>query len=469
MTTMRAMQRGRFAAVAVASALVLSGCNFTPYSLPLPGGADLGDRPFTVKAEFRDAMDLVPQGGVRSSDVTVGRIKSVELKPGAWTAIVTMEVNGDTKLPDNTIATIRQTSLLGEKFVSLDAPESGGVGQLGNGDVIGLENSGRNPELEEVLSAAALLFNGGGLDKVNTITRELNNLLDGRETNLRDLIQNATTFTQTLDTNKDAVLGALERINRLAKSTSAQEDEIDEALRDIPPALEVLDDQRDDLIDVLDSLNDLSDVALNVIEKSKEDTLTDLRLLEPVLKALADAGDGLVGSLRGLITFPFSDGFVSDSVAVAEAACPANTVEVARAGACWGDYINLDVTIPLGLDQALNLLRGLLSLGGTFLPAGLPTGPAAAGKTAAAATPSATPTPTPSASATAAPDKGLLDGVTGLLPDGNQTKAPAAEDEKESKNLVCGLLGLCRSPAVSVAVARQTDVGRLLVGPVMAE
>jgi phospholipid/cholesterol/gamma-HCH transport system substrate-binding protein len=465
MTSMYIARRGPTFGLVVASALVLSGCNFTPYSLPLPGGADLGDHPYTVKAEFRDALDIVPQGGVRSSDVTVGRITDVQLKQGSWTALVTMEINGDTRLPDNTVATIRQTSLLGEKFVSLDAPSEGGFGQLGDGDVIGLDRSGRNPELEEVLSAAALLFNGGGLDKFNTITRELNQLMDGRETNIRELIKNSTTFTQTLDQNKNAIIGALERINRLAVATNAQEDEIDLALRDIPPALEVLDDQREDLVKMLESLDRLGGVATDVIEKSKEDTITDLRLLRPVIKGLADAGDSLAGVLRQLPTFPFSDAIVGDSVARAAAACPENTVEVARAGACFGDYINLDVNLTLNAEQGVNLLLGLLSMGGFSLPTTL----------AAPATTTAT-TPTPGAAATSTPGPSAVEGATGgtnptdklkgQVPGAKQS-APA-EQEEESGGLL-GFLGLNRTPAVSLAEAQQTDVGRLLVGPVVAE
>jgi len=448
-----------------ASALVLSGCNFTPYSLPLPGGADLGDHPYTVKAEFRDAMDLVPQGGVRSSDVTVGKITDVKLKPGAWTAVVTMELNGDTRLPDNTEATIRQTSLLGEKFVSLDAPAKGAFGRLSDGDTIGLDRSGRNPELEEVLSAAALLFNGGGLDKINTITRELNKLMDGRESNLRDLIQNSTEFTQTLDQNKNAIIGALERINRLAVSTNAQEDEIDRALRDIPPALEILDDQREDLVKMLESLDELGGVATAVIRKSKADTITDLRLLRPVLKGLADAGDSLVSVLRQLPTFPFPDELVGDSVARAEAACPSNTVAVARAGACVGDYINLDVNLTLNAEQAQTLLLGLLSMGG-FSPASVAaasapttTSKATAPTSKGAATPAA-----PSDDATSGTD--LTDKVKGLLPSAPKTE-PSVPEEKPGGLL--GFLGLNRAPAVSIAEAQRTDVGRLLVGPVVAE
>ena len=65
MMSVHILRRGRTFGLVVASALVLSGCNFTPYSLPLPGGADLGDHPYTVKAEFRDALDIVPQGAGR--------------------------------------------------------------------------------------------------------------------------------------------------------------------------------------------------------------------------------------------------------------------------------------------------------------------------------------------------------------------------------------------------------------------
>ncbi|HUS23048.1 MAG TPA: MCE family protein [Aeromicrobium sp.] len=462
MTSMHLLRRGRMVGLVGASALVLSGCNFTPYSLPLPGGADVGDHPYTVKAEFRDALDIVPQGGVRSSDVTVGRITDVKLKPGSWTALVTMEVNGDTRLPDNTEATIRQTSLLGEKFVSLDAPAQGSYGRLGDGDVIGLEHSGRNPELEEVLSAAALLFNGGGLDKINTITRELNKVLDGRESDVRELITNSTEFTQTLDRNKNAIIGALERINRLARATNAQEDEIDVALRDIPPALEVLDDQREDLVKLLESLDDLGDVATDVIRKSKKDTITDLRLLQPVVQGLADAGDSLAGVLRQLPTFPFSDAIVGDSLARAEAACPADTVAVARAGACFGDYINLDVNLTLNPEQAQTLLLGILSMGGFQPPAAL------AASTPAAAT-TATPKPSAAATATAGPNgvDGATGGTKGLLPGATQS-APAEPQEKKSGGLL-GFLGLNRTPAVSLVEAQQTDVGRLLVGPVVAE
>ena len=198
----------------------MSGCGFSPYELPLPGGADLGDNPYTIKAEFRDVLDLVPQSGVRVDDVSVGKVTDVELK--GWHAVITMQINGNARLPDDAEATIRQTSLLGEKFVSIATPENGGTGRLSNGDVIPLDRSGRNPELEEILSAAALLFNGGGLEKTNTIVRELNLALEGNEPEVKALLRNSEAFVTVLDDNKQSILAALEKIDQLSVATLKQ-------------------------------------------------------------------------------------------------------------------------------------------------------------------------------------------------------------------------------------------------------
>ncbi len=107
----------------VAAALLLTGCSFDVYKLPLPGGADVGSDPITVTAQFRDVLDLVPDSTVKVHDVTVGKITDISL--GGYTAQVTMQLRNDTRLPDNAVATIQQTSLLGEKFVRARAAGGG--------------------------------------------------------------------------------------------------------------------------------------------------------------------------------------------------------------------------------------------------------------------------------------------------------------------------------------------------------
>ena len=89
----------------------------------LPGGADLGDHPYAVTIEFADVVDLVPQSLVKVDDVPVGAVSAIAVDPVTWNARVTVDVNGDVTLPANATARVRTTSLLGEKFVELSAPQ----------------------------------------------------------------------------------------------------------------------------------------------------------------------------------------------------------------------------------------------------------------------------------------------------------------------------------------------------------
>jgi phospholipid/cholesterol/gamma-HCH transport system substrate-binding protein len=445
MTRFARRSRVRLGILATVVAIGLSGCGFSPYKLPLPGGADLGENPYTIKAEFRDVLDLVPQSGVRVDDVSVGKVTDVELK--GWHAVITMQINSNTRLPDDAEATIRQTSLLGEKFVSIATPEDGGNGRLSNGDVIPLERSGRNPELEEILSAAALLFNGGGLEKTNTIVRELNLALEGNEPEVKALLKNSEDFVTVLDDNKQAILAALEKINRLSIATTNQRKSITQALDDIPPALKILDKQRDDLVSLLEALDRLSDVATEVIEESKDDTLTDLRRLEPVLRELANAGDDIANAFT-LLTYPFPDRLFGDTVSRAMEPCSedeSDLLDNVRNGACFGDYINLDINLALNPEQAAQLLAGLLSIGGVQLPLDA----LANNSTGGAQTQQAPQLPK------------LPDLLGGLNP---QNQGSGSESSGQP-SVTCSLLSLCRTP---VGSAQKSDVGRLLIGPAVA-
>ena len=82
--------------------LTLSACDFSVYSLPLPGGADVGDNSYSVDIEFRDVLDLVPQSAVKVDEVTVGKVDDVSLD--GYTAVVTVRLNGDVELPANAFA-----------------------------------------------------------------------------------------------------------------------------------------------------------------------------------------------------------------------------------------------------------------------------------------------------------------------------------------------------------------------------
>ncbi|MEU8803349.1 MlaD family protein [Spirillospora sp. NPDC048819] len=302
----------------------LTGCGFSGVQdLPLPGGADLGDHPYTVKARFANVLNLVPQSAVKVNDVAVGRVVAVTLPEGGWTAEVTMEVNGDVKLPADAYAELRQSSLLGEKFVQLGdgpshvppggspergtPPSPGGGGTLADGAVIPLSRTNRNPEVEEVFGALSMLLNGGGIAQLRTITVELNRALGGNEPEVRSLLEQARKLIGDLDANKKGITDAIDGLNRLSATLRGRKEQIGVALDDLEPGLAVLAEQRGALVRMLNSLDELSRVAVGTVQKSKDDLIADLRALEPTLRKLSDAGTDLPDALQVLLTYPFTD------------------------------------------------------------------------------------------------------------------------------------------------------------------
>lgn len=330
-----------FLLVALVAALSLTaGCGLFRnglYGVPLPGGADLGDNPYTVRVEFRDVLDLVPQAQVKVNDVPVGRIEAVELGPDGWTPVVTVTVNGRVQLPANAEAEVRQTSLLGEKFVELREPR--GVarqGRLRDGATIPVARTSRNAEVEEVLGALSLLLNGGGLPQIQTIARELNAALSGNEPQIRALLADLDRLVSALETRRGDITRALDGLNRLSGRLAAQRGQIGTALEGLGPGLGVLADQRTQLVGMLQALDRLSVVAVDVINRSQADAVADLRALQPILERLAQAGTDLPNALELLVTYPFPD---------------------AAQDAVKGDYTNLFADIDLNLLEALGNLE----------------------------------------------------------------------------------------------------------------
>jgi phospholipid/cholesterol/gamma-HCH transport system substrate-binding protein len=317
-------------------ALLLTGCDFSVYKLPLPGGVSLGDHPYIVHARFRDVLDLVPQSAVKVDDVTVGKVDDIKLD--GYTADVTLALRGNVRLPDNAVAKIQQTSLLGEKFVALSPPPGGqGRGRLGNGDVIGLDRTSRNPEVEEVLGALSLLLNGGGVAQLKTISTELNKALSGHEGDVRSVLTQLDAFMGQLDQHKSEIVRAIQSLNRLAVSIDKQSGPIKQALDEMPAALASINRQRDDLVKMLRGLSRLSSVGTRVIQASKASTIDSLRALAPTLTELARAGDALPKSLQVYLTYPFVDAVVG-------------TNPVQARNLHMGDYTNLSMKLDLTLE-----------------------------------------------------------------------------------------------------------------------
>lgn len=309
-------------------ALAITGCGFKgAYSLPLPGGAAHG-KTYDVTAVFDDVQDLTPQAAVRVNDVAVGDVTGITVGKDLK-AHVTMKINASVRLPANAVATLDQTTLLGEKFVALAAPGNGipARGRLVNGAVLPDGSTATLPDVEQVFGLLSNVLNGGDLGALQTITVELNNALTGRQAAVRNLLGQLNTFIGGLNTQKAQIVRALNQLDRLTTTLRKGDSTIATALDTLGPGLKVLADEHTQFTGLLHDLSTFGTVATRVINASRADTVAGLRDLQPILHHLAAAGSNLPRALEILVTFPFPRDI--------DAAAP-------------GDYTNLEAELDLG-------------------------------------------------------------------------------------------------------------------------
>jgi phospholipid/cholesterol/gamma-HCH transport system substrate-binding protein len=334
---MRPGARLRVASAALVAMLATGGCGFGGiYSLPLPGAAGTGSNTYTVNVDFADVLDLVPYSAVKVNGATMGHVKSISLQDGH--AVVACQIEDAAHLPRNTVASVSETSLLGEKYVELEPPTAvPPQGRLVNGDTISLQSTSTDASAEEVLGALSALLNGGGVGQIQTIAHEVNTALHGRTGVSRDLLTQLDRFAGGLNAQKAQIVRAIQGVDSLTHTVKAQEGVLVSAIDHVPPALRVLADDRQSLTRMLDSVGHLGKVAVHVENASQRDLIANLRNLRPTLGQLAKVGNVIPKTLSILITYPTADSVENEY---------------------FGDYGNLSLTVDLSAKSLATLLQG---------------------------------------------------------------------------------------------------------------
>jgi phospholipid/cholesterol/gamma-HCH transport system substrate-binding protein len=322
----------------VMAVLVLSSCGSWKgiANVPLPGGPGTGSNKMTIYVQMPDTLALNVNSRVRVADVYVGRVRAIELKN--WVATLTLDLQSDIKLPQNTLAKIGQTSLLGSQHVQLDSPPDPSQQLLRNGDTIPLKNSSSFPSTERVLASIATILRGGGISNLETIQTEIFNVLNGRGDQIREFLNRLDTFTDELNQQRQDITHAIDSTNRLLTIVGQRNDTLDRVLTEFPPLIKHFADTRDLFADAITALGRISVAADNALAPSSANLHTNLQNLQRPLKQLGRASPYLVGALKLMLTAPFSI---------------ENVPKVVR-----GDYLNVSLMVDLTLSGIDN---GILS------------------------------------------------------------------------------------------------------------
>lgn len=335
--------RRRFAAaLAAAVSLTTAGCATNGLaSLPLPHPG-LSEGGYTLTAIFENALNVPALAKVRLAGADVGQLESLDAKD--YTAVATLRIANGVRLPKGSTVELRSATPLGDVFVAVkppaNAPANGAV--LQDGDVIGLENTAAAATVENLLTGAAVLVNGGAVQNLTELINGAGKAAgeDGGR-NFGRLIDHTNQLLNTMDRRTDQISDSIVALSGLSRRIDEKNAVIVDLMTAAAPATDVLAQQTNRIADLTvqagattDMLQKFPSIAgtdtsgrsviadMNTLAGAFNDVATDPNvslaalngLMPPIVKATSGHSISLYGSIDRLILGHIPDiGFAGDS------------------------------------------------------------------------------------------------------------------------------------------------------------
>lgn len=88
-------------------------------TIKLGSGSMMGGDTYLIEARFTNAGGLNVGSSVHLAGVFVGRVEAVSIDPLDYCAIATLRIRSNIQLPTDSMASIKTTGLIGDKYIAL--------------------------------------------------------------------------------------------------------------------------------------------------------------------------------------------------------------------------------------------------------------------------------------------------------------------------------------------------------------
>lgn len=267
---------------------LVAGCSTGLESLPLSSPSVTG-RTYTLTAVFANALNLPAHAKVKLSGADIGEVDSIQARD--FTAHVKMRIRGDVPVYQGATAELRSATPLGDLFVAIqfDRTKPAEAKPLTDGDTIPLDATSAGATVEELLSSAAVLVNGGVFRSLTHILNGAGSAVGYSGAKIADLLHQSTELIARLNARSDQIKDALEQTAALAATLSERQDTINNALLAADPAITVIANNRDQILALIDNVARITGQLSRFPSLQGTDTRSLIADLNTVARAFNDA------------------------------------------------------------------------------------------------------------------------------------------------------------------------------------
>ncbi|MEV0686728.1 MlaD family protein [Nocardia sp. NPDC050378] len=222
--------RSMVAAAAVV-AVAATGCAFDPASVPVPG-TGVGGSTYQVRIEFANALNLPARAKVMADGVRVGTVADVavvEAATGGY-VVVTTDITESVALRTDTVAQLRQNTVLGDIHIELSSAASSQAPPLGDGGTIPRAQTKPATQIEDTLAGLSTLVQGGAITRFQDIVDQLNTVFPDDPAETRRIAQVIGADAQDLAANLGAADTFLDAMNATVGTVDARKEQLAELL-----------------------------------------------------------------------------------------------------------------------------------------------------------------------------------------------------------------------------------------------
>jgi phospholipid/cholesterol/gamma-HCH transport system substrate-binding protein len=247
-----------------------------------------------LTAVFADIGDLQSRGSVQTADVRIGTIGRINLTKD-FRARVSLSLYPGVKVPRNSVALVRTTSLLGEKFIEL-RPQGDPAAPpfFRSGDTV--ERTGAAPELEFFAQSAVSLLGAVNASSVATLVDTGAQATAARGSDIAALVGDLSHISATLAGRSGAIGAIIDHLDRATQTLAGGSGDISALLANLAATSKTLAADRDQAVTALASLARLARAGNYSLAKYGAAIDTQVKQLDVITGALANAS-GEVGNL----------------------------------------------------------------------------------------------------------------------------------------------------------------------------
>lgn len=230
----------------------------------------------TYEAVFDDATGLLENDEVRIAGVPVGRVESTQLERGQ--ALVRFSIRDEIVLPEDTTVGVRWRGVIGLRYLYL-YPQ--GEGELEPGHRFATERTFSPASIALAIERITPVIRALDPEVQNVFLEAMQDALVGQEEEVRNLIREAASLTQTLATRETEIARILQNAEALTQTLATADNDIRRMLSNFAESAETV-AERNDLLEAF-----LTDVA-NAQGELEHNLETNEQNIRGALHALDD-------------------------------------------------------------------------------------------------------------------------------------------------------------------------------------